>query len=285
MIMQSSGTCDDRSYRGLQPFYDCIDMLTDDSSVVPHWDGKMQEQEGGVCVTVGAGCVARNDGEVNANKVVSDLYNDDCRKQSRNLLDRFAQDLRIYSNLVKLGDGHQSLDGNHDDYLMLGRTYAFLFEVPDNNRSGRAAKKDVFIGQVRSITTTVGKAGGGKAKYFFAVPRSDTSAMFCCHPYAKVTLQHGDLRLERYVEHHRYYHVCELGAGPAARGGVESSESSDSEYEEGERTTRGSKAKNLGTAILQHVNILWHANADPEVMDVASKDYLCKQCTDVMATL
>lgn len=165
------------------------------------------------------------------------------RKQSRNLLERYAQ-----PNLRVMPDGNTSNISPHD-FLVLGESYLMVFEP-----------KDLYIGCVRSIYSAVVKAG---KRPYSAVPLQDSNAYYFCDSYLKVDMTDDGKGILLTLDHEipKYYRL----AMPATASDEVFDDDDDdmSEYEDddcmetGESSTRKHTHSQLVSNVKFHVPVDW----------------------------
>lgn len=140
----------------------------------------------------------------------------------------------------------------------------------------------VYVGRMRHIIAASARGGSGKHKamrVFSFVPKDDVTASYLCHPYARVSLEGGAVKLTRNLgEHHEMQTVADntsdvlhyaSDSGSDSDSGSSGSDLSDSADEEDEfaaqaqrRAHEHRKQRGVVTAsnIKDEVAVLWHAH-------------------------
>ena len=176
--------------------------------------------------------------------------NDGIRQQPRDLLARFAQpDLRVGTSLVKF-----AYEGEDPSCLIyLGQTRAFVFE-------GARGKNELFVGQVRQLTST--SLGGKATKYFQALSTGDEKGRYLAHPYAKVVLVEGAFSLLLQTQELAQTYAIKQGSVTVRASQADSGSDEDDETESAvHQPSSGVQPQGAGvmlTNILDSVAVDWN---------------------------
>jgi hypothetical protein len=152
-----------------------------------------------------------------AKHLVAKVLNAHVRKQGKDTLGRYqAGSLRCPASFVR--------QGGCEEMMMVGKTYAFLFEM--------AGEVRLYVGRMRAAVAQASTAREGSkcTQVYLGVSMDDASASYFCHPYAQVLCsEEGIVSLEVSIyEKHQWWKLVRTAEKVVVQ------HDSDSEYEDDE---------------------------------------------------
>jgi hypothetical protein len=174
-----------------------------------------------------------------ANHITAHVFNGQVRRQCRDLLGRYRDQLRgAPSSFVRqLGC---------EELLVVGCTYAFLFEV--------LGELCLYVGRMRAVVAAA--MSSTRNQMYLGVSRDDATAQYFCHPYARVLCSSSEeVTLEVPAhEKHQWWKLVRTTTRHAAE------RDSDSEYEDGGDDGHSKRGCDVSNVLEEVKGVVWHAD-------------------------